>query len=140
LAWKFGSDTCVWFSSVARCAVCHHRLASTGFHALKICAARWNFASLCCLALRVAVINVVVAVVVAVLFWGVYTLPCRFASRSLGKIDEAVGGKRKKNGPCCTCLSTAEVTADRLWLVVPPLQLALSFACSVASLSRSPSH
>ena len=37
-------------------------------------------------------------------------------------------------------VSITEVVAEPLSTVLPPLQLALSLACSVASLSQSPSH
>ena len=46
----------------------------------------------------------------------------------------------KKRPDCHTDWPTPEVTCLPLRLTIPPLRTLLSFACSVASLSRCPSH
>ena len=43
LVWKFGSGTWILMTFPTVSVASVHRLASTGFHDLKICAARWNF-------------------------------------------------------------------------------------------------
>ena len=143
LAWKFGSGTCVCFTSVARWAVCHRRLASTGFHALKICAARWNFANLCCLALFAVVISAAVAVIVAAVFCCV-VLP-RAAFKRWIKLREAkkkwtllylFAHSRGHCRPTLACCPTTAASAQFCLLCCQPEPLPESLAARAAPLTQ----
>ena len=152
MAWKFGSGTWVWFTSVAWRIVCHHCLASTGFHALKICAARWNFENVCCLSLSVALIILVAAVPVVVLNLGAYILPCRVAScRPVRFRLPKLRGERKKKKwtllylfahsrghcrPTLACCPTTAPSAQFCLLCCQPEPLPESLAARAAPLTQ----